>query len=111
MHPTMRLSINLDADLHRIASERARARHSSISKEVNALVRQALRPSQATVTPHGLEPDAARHVVDPGSGLLISQGRRRLAVSRGRQPLTSDDVRRLDDLDDTRHLANLRRQP
>ena len=86
----MRLSITLDPDLHQIAADRARARHVSLSKEINTLLRAAVSPSVAD------QADAAP--------LITYEGRRRFPVSRGLHPFTSEDVARLDDEDDFRSL-------
>jgi hypothetical protein len=100
----MRLSITLDPELHRLAASRARARRTSISREINTLLRQAIsnqaaRPATATGSPG----DPARHTPDPDSGLLISEGKLRFAVSPGRGPLTEADIRHAEDEEDLRH--------
>jgi hypothetical protein len=85
----MRLSISLDPDLYHAARARALARRTSISNEVNALLRRAL--SSRADAPAA---DDSSYL-DPLTGLR---------VSRGHQPITPEDVRRMDDAEDLRHL-------
>lgn len=84
----MRLSIHLDPDLHRIAAARAQARGTSISREINTLVRAAL---SSPAEPRPAPPAAQR---DPLTGFLVSPTR---------PNLTEDDFRRMDDDEDFRH--------
>ncbi|MBK8476651.1 MAG: hypothetical protein IPL39_10120 [Opitutaceae bacterium] len=85
----MRLSITLDPQLHQITATRARARRTSISQEINELLRQAIAAPQ---------PDC------PPLRLIRPEGRRGFPVSQGLRPFTSEDVARLEDEDDLRHL-------
>ena len=85
----MRLSITLDPDLHRIAAARARAHRTSISREINALLRQAVAAPPAS------------SAADP---VIRHEGRRNFPVSHGLRPVTSEDVARLEDEEDLRHL-------
>jgi len=87
----MRLSITLDPDLHQIATARARARHVSLSKEINTLLRAAV------VSPDAPDP-ATQAYRDPLTGFLVSPGR---------PGLTLEDFQRMEDDDDLRHLENL----
>ncbi len=102
----MRLSITLDDDLHRIASTRARARRTSISKEINALLRQATMPSPPQfVVPVHASVDPAKHTPDSATGLLISHGRLRFPVSPGRPGLTLAMLQQAENDEDFRHMA------
>ena len=86
----MRLSITLDPVLHRIASDRAHARGTTLSHEINALLRQALaaRPS------------------DSGAAAPIQpEGRRGFPVSQAATSITLEDVARAENQDDLRHLG------
>lgn len=85
----MRLSITLDPDIHRITASRARARGTSISREVNDLLRQAV------ATP--LPASAAIPAIRP-------EGKRGFPVSQGLRPITSEDIARAEDEEDLRHL-------
>ncbi len=108
----MRLSITLDPDLYQIAAARARARHVSLSKEINTLLRAAVvspvappsfKARSGTTTAH----DPAEHTLDPLTGLLVSHGHRQFQVSPGKPGLTLEDFQRMEDDDDLRHLENL----
>ncbi len=93
----MRLSITLESDLYEIVVARAKARKTTISKEVNTLMRMGITPPKA-VTYGGVEEEVPIHYVpDPKTGLLRTTGRRRFLVSPGR-PLTEKDIE--DMLDD-----------
>lgn len=102
----MRLSITLDPKLHQITAARARARRTSISQEINELLRQAIAaPADTFSAPApALAGDPASHRLDPATGLLISAGKRRFPVSPGRSPLTSEDLLRMEDDEDLRHM-------
>ncbi len=102
----MRLSITLDPQLHQITAARARARRTSISQEINELLRQAIAaPGNPFPAPEAASAgDPASHHLDPATGLLISAGRRRFAVSPGRTPLTTEDLLRMEDDEDLRHM-------
>lgn len=84
---TMRLSITLDPDIHQIASARARARHVSLSKEINTLLRAAVIAPTASADTQPYR--------DPLTGFLVSPGR---------PGLTLEDFKRMEDDDDLRHL-------
>jgi hypothetical protein len=86
----MRLSITLDPVLHQIASDRAHARGTTLSREINALLRQAL----------------ASRPTDPGVPAPIQpEGRRGFPVSQGATPITLEDVARAENQEDLRHLG------
>lgn len=85
----MRLSINLDPDLHQIATARARARNTSISKEINELLRSVV----------------CRPPADDASGArILASGRRGFPVSHGLVPFTGEDAAHAEDDEDLRHL-------
>ena len=86
----MRLSITLDPDLHQMAAARARARHTSISREINDLIRQAITPAES--------PQAAvQSYRDPLTGFLVSPGR---------PGLTLEDFQRMENDEDLRHMES-----
>ena len=86
----MRLSITLDPVLHQIVSDRAHARGTTLSREINALLRQALaaRPSDAGA-PAPIQPE----------------GRRGFPVSQGATTITLEDAARVENQEDLRHLG------
>ena len=89
-HTTMRLSITLDPDLHQLAAARARARHTSISREINDLLRQAITPAEP-------QKAAIQPCRDPLTGFLVSPGR---------PSLTLEDFQRMEDDEDLRHMES-----
>ncbi|MCX6937674.1 MAG: hypothetical protein NTU80_07205 [Verrucomicrobia bacterium] len=105
----MRLSITLEPDLHQIAAARARARRTSISREINDLLRAAITPAQQPAfsarsdTAPALDP--SQHTLDPQTGLLISHGRLRFPVSPGRMPITPEIVQQAEYDEDIRHMT------
>ena len=88
---TMRLSITLDPDLHQMAAARARARHTSISREINDLIRQAITPAESA------QASPTQPLRDPLTGFLVSPGR---------PGLTLDDFQRMKDDEDLRHMES-----
>lgn len=85
----MRLSVTLDPDLHQVAASRAQARGTTLSREINDLLRAAL-----TAGPAG-----------PGQAPAIRpEGRRRFPVSQAIQPFTDQDVARAETHEDLRHF-------
>jgi hypothetical protein len=86
----MRLSVTLDPDLHQVAASRAHARGTTLSREINDLLRQAIaaRPADAG-TPPPIRP----------------KGRRRFPVSQVTQRITAEDVNCAENQDDLRHLG------
>ena len=85
----MRLSVTLDPDLHQVAASRAQARGTTLSREINDLLRAAL-----TARPAG-----------PGQASAIrAEGRRRFPVSQAIQPFTDQDVARAETHEDLSHF-------
>ena len=85
----MRLSVTLDPDLHQVAASRAQARGTTLSREINDLLRAAL-----TARPAG-----------PGQAPAIrAEGRRRFPVSQAIQPFNDQDVARAETQEDLRHF-------
>lgn len=85
----MRLSVILDADLHQVTARRAHARGTTVSREINDLLRQAIaaRPSDAETLPP-----------------IRPEGRRRFPVSQVTQRITAENVTRTENQEDLRHL-------
>jgi len=86
----MRLSVTLDPDLHQVAASRAHARGTTLSREINDLLRQAIaaRPSDRGAPPP-----------------IRQEGRRRFPVSQVRQPINNKDVARAEYQEVLRHLG------
>jgi Arc/MetJ family transcription regulator len=74
---SMRTTIDLPEDLHRIATAIARDTGSTLSEAVALLMRRAIEPSDAYLS------------ISPRTGLKV--------LHLGGGPITSEDVRALDD--------------
>jgi hypothetical protein len=81
----MRLTINLDDDLYRMAKAFAVTEDVSISKAINTIMRRIVAPTPVT-----------KSVCSEDSAF---------PVSRGRRLITSEDVHRVEEDDDLRNWA------
>jgi hypothetical protein len=88
----MRLTVNLDEDLHRVARSFALAEQISISAAINRLLRRGIAPD---VLP-GVPSENAR---------TILKGRRRFPVSRCARAFTEDEITRAIEGEDLRSQA------
>lgn len=87
----MRLSVNLDEDLYRIAKALAASQDCSISTAVNRLIRAGFES--------GSKPED-REKMRGGFRIVPQTG---LPVSRGSRPVKADEVRRAEEDEDLRH--------
>lgn len=87
----MRLTINLDDDLHAMARAHAIASNISISKAVSDLLRRRSAPNNPAPAPEGLIS------IHPISGFPV--------VAGDNGPLTQEDVHRAEAEDDFRHWS------
>ena len=86
----MRLTVNLEDDLYRMAKAYAVSENISITQAINRWLGRVCRP---TAPPGSQTPNAMRRT-DPTTGL---------PVVRGKRPVSTDEVQRLEDVEDVRH--------